>query len=226
MDDTRMLRWTGIAGIIGAMLLFTGDMFLFGSWLSGSDALAENWRLMARFSPVRLMIGGMFGPVGSIFYVLGCWHFYLALKSGGKSLSFLVFSNYALGIIIGGAFHAASPCLGILFHAQQDLSQELFTRLLTSMRHYLDILFLLAQSFGGIGALLFILLVLFRPTRYPRWMIVFTPPVIFVTSMFGRYIPAPLGGNIRAGYLHLGFTLIFGVSLKLLWHGGRPVTRS
>lgn len=226
MNELKLLRWTGIAGIIGACLLFIGDMFLFGSWLSGREALAENWRLMARFSPMRLMLGGLLGPFSSIFYVLGCWHFYLALKSAGKRLSFLVFFNFATGIIIGGAFQAASPFLGFLFQVENLLRQAYFDILNTSIRQYLDLLFMLAQIFGVIGSLLFIFLVLFRTTRYPRWMIMFTPPVILFTRTMGQYLPAPLGGNILAGYINLGFMVIFGVSLKLLWNGEQSIRQS
>lgn len=224
MEDLKLLRWTGIAGVIGAMLFLTGDMFLFGSWLSGQETLAENWRLMNRFSPLRLMIGGILGPLSVIFYVLGCWHFYLALKPGGKHLGFLVFLTYTSGMIVGGAYQAVSPLLGFLFHIEQALGQEQFNMLHAPMRQYLALFFAIAQIFGIIGALLFIFLVLFRSTRYPRWMVFVTPPVILFTRTIGRYIPAPFGGNLLAGYINLGFLIIFGVSLKILWHGGRRIT--
>ncbi|GAK59664.1 hypothetical protein U27_06649 [Candidatus Vecturithrix granuli] len=224
MEDLKLLRWTGITGVIGAILLFTGDMFLFGSWLSGQETLAENWRLMSRFSPLRLMIGGILGPISTIFYGLGCWHFYLALKPGGKQLGFLVFLTYTSGMIIGGAYQAASPVLGFFFHVEQALGQEGFDLLSAATLQYLTLLFTIAQIFGIIGSLLFIFLVLFRSTRYPRWMIFVTPPVILFTRTIFRHFPAPLGGNLLAGYINLGFLLIFGVSLKILWHGGRRIT--
>lgn len=224
MEDLKLLRWTGIAGVIGAIVLFIGDMFLFGSWLSGQEALAENWRLMSRFSPLRLMIGGILGPISTIFYGLGCWHFYLALKPGGKQLGFLVFLTYASGMIVGGAYQAASPVLGFFFHVEQALGQEGFDLLSASTLQYLTLLFTIAQIFGIIGSLLFIFLVLCRFTRYPRWMIFVTPPVILFTRTIFRHLPAPLGGNLLAGYINLGFLLIFGVSLKILWHGGRRIT--
>lgn len=224
MEDLKLLRWTGVAGIVGALLLFTGDMFLFGSWLSGKEALAENWRLMSHFSPLRLMIGGILGPLSVIFYALGCWHFYLALKPGGKQLGFFVFLTYTSGMIVGGAYQAASPVLGFFFHVEQALGQEDFSMIYSLTLQYLALFFTIAQIFAVIGSLLFIFLVLFRPTHYPRWMIFVTPPVILFTRTIFRYLPAPLGGNLLAGYINLGFVIIFGVSLKILWHGGRHIT--
>ncbi len=34
MDEIKIIRLTGIAGITGTLLMFTGDMFLYGGYIN------------------------------------------------------------------------------------------------------------------------------------------------------------------------------------------------
>src|SRR5215472_16396143 len=79
----RALRLCGIAGLIGSSLLLAADWTLLGTFTSGSE-FKDNWcALLSEMPRWRLLIGGLAGPVGAWFYVVGFWQLYLALQPAG-----------------------------------------------------------------------------------------------------------------------------------------------
>lgn len=60
-------------GILGALLLFAGDMLLLGHWGAAADFRAGMLELV-RSAPVeRIWAGGLLGPVAGALLVAGFW---------------------------------------------------------------------------------------------------------------------------------------------------------
>jgi len=61
------------------------------------------------------LLGGVLGPLETVFYIIGFWHIYLALKDGSKSLAAISFVGFSWSFIVGaGAFHSAFVFKGLI----------------------------------------------------------------------------------------------------------------
>ena len=121
MNNIKAIRITGLAGITGALLMFAGDMFLYGGFYGGAEFFEQSRTIMGEIPQLRLMIGGALGPLAAIMYVIGCWHIYLALKPGGKTLAAIAFAGLAGMMIISGAYHAGFTNIGFIIRAKRNI---------------------------------------------------------------------------------------------------------
>jgi len=223
MDDLKILRLTGLAGVAGALLMFSGDMFLYGGFYGGAEFREISRRIMSEIPLLRLMIGGAIGPVAAMLYTIGFWHVYLALKEGGKKIAKIVFSGFVSMIIIGGAYHSGFVNIGLVLRAKNSVNEtdlKIIKTLFIQVLDYLHLLYNISFVFGLVGTILFLYLILFKKTKYPKWIILLTPTLLLLTSHIATYLPAPVGGIIYGGYINLSFLLFFCVSIIILWNGG------
>jgi len=219
MTDQKILRLTGLAGITGALLMFTGDMFLYGGFYSGAEFSEQSRIIMGEIPQLRLMIGGALGPVAAILYVTGFWHVYLALKPGGKTLAAIAFVGFACMMIISGAYHAGFTNVGLVLRAKnvvQEIDLGTLERLIEQSWEFGGFLYNILFVFGTIGTIFFLITVIFRKTSYPKWIILFTPTLLVFAAPLAQYIPTPVGGIIYGGYYNLVFLLFFVVSTVIL----------
>ncbi len=86
-----IIRFCGIAGILGALTMGTGDLLYHhipGSKLS----LAER---MSSLPQARLVSAGALGLVGCWLYVLGAIHFYYAFLPVGSEIALTIAITFA-----------------------------------------------------------------------------------------------------------------------------------
>ena len=99
-------------GIIGALLMFTGDMLLYYEPVSGPD---YNSILRMSTMPInRLIAGGLIGPMASIFFILGGYLFYILFKPVNKVLASILFALFAIIYMLAGTYHAMFPNFGFV----------------------------------------------------------------------------------------------------------------
>jgi hypothetical protein len=79
-----------------------------------------------------------------------------------------------------------------------------------------DILFV----FATVETIFFLIAIIFRKTRYPKWIILLTPTLLDFAAPLTQYIRSPVGGIIYGGYYNLVFLLFFTVSTVKLWDRG------
>ena len=56
--EARFKRWTGLAGVAGALLFFCGDMLFYGHWGSGATFHQGMLSVLQQASRTRLFVGG------------------------------------------------------------------------------------------------------------------------------------------------------------------------
>ncbi|WP_321163009.1 DUF6796 family protein [Peptoniphilus mikwangii] len=74
-----LLQITLLAGLLGAILMFLGDMTLYydKNDYSSDDGLSSIIGIMKNVSRKRLYIGGMLGPISAFLYCVGFYHIVL-----------------------------------------------------------------------------------------------------------------------------------------------------
>jgi hypothetical protein len=221
MDERKRIRLTGLAGILGALLMYAGDMFLYGGFYSGSEFADYSRKIMSEIPVFRLMIGGAVAPIAVILYSIGFWHVFLAVKNGSRVLAAVSFSGLVAMISFGGVFHAGFVYTGLLLRAKRtihEIDMKIIETLLKQASDYLQLIFMISIIFGTIGTTLFIYTVLFQKTSYPKWMVLFAPGLLIFTSPLARMLPAPVGGILYGGVINFVFLLFFCVSTFTLWN--------
>ena len=223
MNQQKILRITGLIGMAAALIGFSADVLLYGGFYGGGEFYAVSRKIMSTIPLTRLMLGGALGPIEVIFYIFGFWHIYLALKTGSQWLAQIAFAAFSASFIVGGgAFHSAFVFQGLILRAQnvaEAVDLPVFSSLLTQSSRYMQWLYGMAWAFALVGTIAFVVAILFRKTRYPKWMVFLTPQILVVaTPYLFRHIPAPVGGILYGGSVNLSILLFFCVSTALLWN--------
>lgn len=214
----RQYLLTAAAGLLGALLMFTGDMFLYGHFGSGAEFISRYKAVIAGASTLRLYIAGALGPAAATFYLIGAYHLYLRLQPARPLLRFVTSLAFGVMFVIAGAVHAvwAAYALVVRGVAQGQASVDLEN----IMAAYLDLVYTMAEVVGYPAALLLFFLVLTRRTTYPRWSAVLNPGLLLLASPVLTYLPSPIGAPFVGGLFNLAFVLFFTLSLATS-EGGR-----
>jgi len=225
MEIGKQIRLCGWAGVLAAVIGFVAEMLLYGGFYGGAEYYRVSRQIMSEIPLSRLIWGGALGPIEAIFYLIGFWHIYLALKPGSQRLAQIVFAAFSAMMIVGGAFHSAFVYTGLITRALntvQAVDLPVLKTLLSQSDTYIRLLYRVTFAFGLTGTLAFVWAVWFKKTLYPRWLVFFTPTLlILLVQPLARYIPAPLGGIVLGGSVSLCFLLFFSLSVFLLRGKGK-----
>jgi hypothetical protein len=235
-NNHKMIRLTGIAGLIAAICWTIGDALLLGSKVT-----AEQYPILAEYagrtdiasqvvltgiqffgsSPQRLAAGALVAVFSTPLYLAGMWHIYLALKSAGKWSSrgplVLLFTAFTFAPFVHGSFYYVAEMVKMLpavDEAARVVIIETATRATTVLFGTYAILAVLTLA----GFVWMIVTVARGKTLYPRWVAIANPIVLMVIgSVSDRVMPYPLSLWLEGAGLNIGMLLFFAMSLVLLW---------
>ena len=207
------LRATGIFGILGGLVLFTGDMLSF--YDSNSIDVFQN---MSKVSDLRIMLSGLAGLFAAWFYMLGLIHVYYAFKPATTISRNIVLISFASILIAYGVIH--SLFVGTAITAKLSLQNDLDINTVTSLAWKSDhLLRLFVYPSFIVLSFVFIVQVWKRKTYYPRWIILFYPLIPF---LFRGIVSNILTGTpwliILGGYLNIILIIFFTASTIALWN--------
>ena len=207
----KYLLFTAGAGLIGALLMFTGDMLLYGHFGSGAEFISRYKTVITEASSLRLYLAGALGPVAAIFYLIGVSHLYMRLQPARAVVRIATSLAFAAMFVIAGAVHAVWAAYALVLRGVAR--GQASTDLETVMGAYLDLVYKMAEIVGYPSALLLFVLVLMRRTTYPRWSAFLNPGLIVLASSLVVFLPAPIGAPIVGGLFNLAFVVFFALSL-------------
>jgi hypothetical protein len=133
------------------------------------------------------------------FWLLGLWPVYEALKPAGKWFAWpaALFLGYALTFF--PLFHGAYAFYAAGYQALAAVSGDAQSTLTEMIERFLAVrgaLYALIAVSATLGSLWFVVAVVFRRTRYARWMAVISPLLVPMVSPLVRLLPAPMGGYV------------------------------
>jgi hypothetical protein len=192
------LRMLGISGILGGLLLFTGDMLFY------YDSASTNLKLnMGNSSDQRIIISGITALVSTWLYMLGLGQVYYAFRPTKILVRNIVVISFGGILISYGVVHAAYVAIAATakLSVQYELDMVTATALASKTN---DMLRLLVYPVFAVLSLLFINQVWKRKTLYPRWMILFFPLLPFLfQGLISKVLSGSLWIIIVGGYLNL-----------------------
>jgi hypothetical protein len=220
MNQRRFINLCGIFGIFGSLLMFAGDMLLYGHFGSGREFETTYRDVIQGSSTQSLVWGGVLGPIATVFYLLGFYHIYIRLRVKSARLALIIVTSCVVGTIFGGSYHAMWTIRALLIKAHPlfsgpslDSYEALYGQIITYTR-----LFYSAAGvtwfFGG-GLLLYA--VLAGKSRFPRWTALVNPALIFLLSPLAKFIPAPIGLIVVGGYINIVMCLFFVAATVSTW---------
>jgi hypothetical protein len=214
-------RWCCVSGLLGSLLFLAGDMLFYGTASSGAEFHAYNE--MAKRSIAVLLLGGAVGPIAAIFSAMGMGIFYVTAKAAGARLGAVASSLLAAMMLIGGAYHAVFTNFGFAARVSDATVRE---TLLLEVGKLWSALSYPMYAVGVLGTIAVYVLVLSGRSGFPRWLLLFLPTVISMTSTVLReyflMLPAPFGGVVRGGWINGSFVIFFALALWVFWRSEHP----
>jgi hypothetical protein len=207
------LRAMGVSGILGGLLLFTGDMLFY--YNSNSTDLKLN---MSHVSDFRIMASGISALLATWLYILGLGQVYYAFKSTSLRIRNTVLISFAGILIAYGVVHGVYVAIATTakLAVENGLDIEIATTLASKTN---NILRLFVYPLFALLSYVFISQVWKKNTLYPRWILFFFPLLPF---LFKDLISRALGGSlwiiIVGGFLNLILVVFFLASTIALWN--------
>jgi len=218
LTHNNFLRAAGLFAVFATLAVALGDeLSLYSS--GGFDAVG--YIHLLSISELRLKWGYFLGVFGLPFFILGFWHIYQGLKSAGNWLSLPVFLINTFVVVIGAVTHGQTALLALLLQAQEKVSGEAISVLAQTFeqfRFYYDHILLMLRVLTLVTSIWFVIAVLSKRTRYPRWMAFFNPWLILIVLMVPSFINPSLGAYLTPPAFNIAHTLFFGISTLLLWN--------
>jgi hypothetical protein len=206
---TTSVQILGLIGLGAALLMFVGDMCLYGHFGSGGEAISKI--VIANQSDTRIVIGGFIGPIAAILYCVGFFSVYFMISPRSRMLAIVIAGGAAAMMAIGGAYHAMWSIRAFLIKA--GLSSGDYQELYTQIKDYTLLFYNTMLAGAGVVSLLLLFVVLSGRSLYPRWSVVVNPGILLLLKPLVHFVPAPLGAIVSGGYLNLVFVVFFSVSV-------------
>ncbi|PKF77293.1 hypothetical protein CW749_22830 [Vibrio sp. vnigr-6D03] len=189
-----------ILGMIGAVLMYIGDMLLYFTAEPLSDSPYALLMVMKDVSDTRLILGGLIGPVAAFFYLFGFIGVFLKLDAGKMRNTILAI--FSLAIVIGGAYHSQFTNIGMV----GKISEEALKQSWDVSVIYMYLVFCMY----AIGGILYIYMVLRKQSLLSRKVVLFSPfPLMFVGTALMNVMPQPFMIIIGGGWYNIMMLIFF-----------------
>ena len=205
----------GFSGMLGALVLFAGDMLFYYNGAQ-TDFITN----MSVSSDARIIASGITALIAAWLYTLGAGQIYYAFQPAKTWVRLMVFLSFAAIMITYGVVHGAYIAIATSAKnaAALGMAAESFTGLAITANNALRFMAYLPFA---IFSLLFIPAVWLKHTHYPRWVILFSPVVLFllrdlIVGNFEGGFKTIIGG----GYLNL-LLLLFFIASTIALHVNR-----
>ena len=217
LDKQKMIRLAGILSIIAALLCAVSDLLLGCGPVSGKEISLEN---MAMIPYGRTMAGALLGAAVIPFWLLILFPLYEALKPAGKWFAVPVVFLLAHHIAIATLYHGAYAFYSAGYHALAAASGEaeiILSEMINEFMVFRTGLMYVSSTFL-LASVWFMIAVLFRPTRYKRWMALFTPLLVIPIKLLCSNLPAPIGGYIVPPIGTIVYAVFFLITTQVSWN--------
>lgn len=195
-------------GLLGALLMYSGDMLLY---FSKEEYRPDGTKqplvtIMKKLPEQRLKAGGVVGPIAAFLYCIGFSHLLFLFDEKHQVIAWAAFLCLCLGIILGGTYHSHWSYIGLMAKQEDEKALEI-------VFDFSSILSKLLYLFEAIGFVLMVVGIIFNWTLYPRYFCVLTPGVLMLLLPLLRKLPQPFYMAIVGGWSNLISVIYYLVAL-------------
>lgn len=209
--NKKQIIITGLIGLFAAISVGAGEFLLHFDSL-GRFGEAGGYDYMQGISAERSSAGHFLAVLGAPLYVVGFWHLMKMLEPANKTISSIAFFIMSYGIIVGAMWIGSRASISAIVNINSlaDLSSLVS---LYELRY--ESLLQVTRIAVLVFSIIFIGLVITGRSHYPRWMVIFNP-ILLLLSSFAIWILAPaLGIYLMPIALNIAFGLLFLISTIL-----------
>jgi hypothetical protein len=241
-DRRRLVRLSGLAGIVGSILWTIGDALIIGAKANVSDyplilgTYADKISfgavaMMLPSSEPRLAAGALIADVGIAFYLAGSWHLLQGLRPAGRWWAWPAFALLVCGNAWSPLGHAGFYYVGMVYKTLLATPVQAHPALLDLGNHFHHVLlfaWLLAVITLGVGLLLLGLAIALGRTAWPRWFALVANPISLVAigNAIAFVAPEPVHTWLDGAAFNLGWFVVYVLSTGLLWNSKRLAPQS
>tara|TARA_B100000768_G_scaffold180689_1_gene201323 strand:+ start:2811 stop:3482 length:672 start_codon:yes stop_codon:yes gene_type:complete len=207
------IRIFGIFGILGGLILFTGDMLFY--YDSVNTNLIEN---MGNASDFRIIASAVTALLAAWFYTIGVIQVYKAFEPTKPVIKNTILICFGAITIAYGVTHGAYVAIAASSRLAVENNLNI-NQAISLASEANDVLRLFIYPIFGLLSITFIYQVWRRKTLYPRWIVLFFPLTPFLLQDF---ICKNVSGSnwivVCGGYLNLILVIFFTASTIALWN--------
>lgn len=196
LERVRERVWTGIAGLVAAVVVGTGEFLLHYDPLT-RYAEDGTYLYMTASTEARLTAGHFLVTMGLPLYFAGLWHIYLMLRPASRRLAFGTFLLAFQGFFFAGVWITSRASIGSLVHHPEVIAG---TDLVSLYQVRYEILIQGVRAMVVVLSLAIAGLALTGRSRYPRWMAAFNPAVLLGVN-FVPVRPRARGRQVQRHHL-------------------------
>ena len=206
-------RLMGLSGILGGLILFSGDMLLYYDPINTS--LNQN---MGNASDFRIIASGVSALLATWFYMIGIGQVYYAFKPTNPTLRNIVLVSFGSILIAFGIIHGAYTAIATSAKLSTEYNLDMKLAISLALETN-NIMRLLVYPIFAVLSFVFIGQVWKGKTLYSRWIILFFPLIPFLLQdLICKILPDNLWIIICGGFLNLILIIFFTASSIALWN--------
>jgi len=206
MTYRNEILWTGLAGLVAAVIVGTGEFLLHfdpeARYVGGFD-------FFKGVTDDRATVGHFLGVLGAPLYVAGAWHLKLMLQPANRLWATIVFFMMAYGCIVGAVWIGSRATAALIVNGAD--AGSVGAELALYELRYENLLMIVRIAILLVSAV-FIWLVLTGRSRYPRWVAALNPILLILASFLVFFVAPAIGKYLMPIALNVAFFVLFTVS--------------
>lgn len=228
--ETNLLRITGLAALLGALLYAIGDVLLLAGRASLDDypklkpyaRLLSDAERMIEFSSQRLIWGALLGVFATPLMLIGFWHVYQGLNGATEWVVLAAIGLFGSASVIGAFVHGTFFYMGEYVRALNEVeekSQPVITAMIERHKKVLIITYAPALIFIILASALFSILVASGKTAFPAWVAAINPVTMTIAWLgIKRILPQFIRDWTEGAGFNIAYLAFFTCTTITLWN--------
>jgi hypothetical protein len=207
--DQRQMIITGMIGLLASIMVGTGEFLLHFDSL-GRFGEGGGYEFMKGISTNKTTIGHFIAVLGAPLYIVGFWHLMKMLEPANRPVSRVAFFIMSYGIIVGATWIGSRANISAIVNIEHttDLIQ------LVSLYDFrYENLLQITRLSVLIFSIIFIWLTMTGRSHYPKWMAMFNPILLLLSSFTIWFFIPTVGIYLMPIALNIAFGLLFFISI-------------
>ena len=204
MSIRTAVIWAGMAGLLAAVLVGTGEFYLHfdpeGRYGSGFD-------FFKGVTEENSTLGHFISVLGVPLYVLGTWHLFKMLQPASERGARIAFLAMAYGFIVGGVWIGSRATAAYIVNSSGSDATQLG---LYELRY--ENLLTVVRIAALVFSVIFIWLCVSGRSCYPRWVAILNPIFLIIGSFLVYFLAPDIGKYMMPIALNIAFFILFFVS--------------